>query len=398
MNHAMDGMLIFLVLFKLVVSLVLAVFNFRVNRNTIYLSGVLVVIALFGLLHYSLFASDSPTMLVFMGIYSIPTYYLVGPFLYFYFRSTLLDNSKIYRSDYLHYLPFLIALINVFPSFLHPWKETLELANQILADPNYLKTLNLGWIYPSTFNMIGRPICMLIYIGLIFKMYREHSNELYRNALPDSHRILMKKWLILLLIVVTFAALSYLAGALVFMNTPHVPKQTVMHSPLTLIVMISFLMIPLLIVIFPQVLYGIPIVKKKRKSFDHFLNASEIYKYVNKSDDPLREDALRILDSIHEEKWYLDPEFNVDILASKLDLPKHHIYYCFNYIIKSKFTTLRSQLRIEYAKNLLKSEEELDIELIALQSGYSSVQSFNRAFVEDEGLNVFEYISKIKRK
>ncbi len=394
----MDGMLIFLVLFKLVVSLVLAVFNFRVNRNTIYLSGVLVVIALFGLLHYSIFASNSPTMLIFMGVYSIPTYYLVGPFLYFYFRSTLLDNSKIYPIDYLHYLPFFIALINVFPSFLRPWSEALELANAILADPNYLKNLNLGWLYPSNFNMIGRPIVMLVYIIIIIKMYREHSNELYRNALPDSHRILMKKWLILLLTVVTFAALSYLAGALVFMNTPNVPKQTVMHSPLTLIVMIAFLMIPLLIVIFPQVLYGIPIVKKKRKSFDHFLNAAEIYKYVHKSDDPLKEDAIRILDSIHDEKWYLDPEFNVDMLASKLDLPKHHIYYCFNYIIKSKFTSLRSQLRIEYAKSLLKNDKEMDLDLVAQQSGYSSVQSLNRAFVEEEGINVYDYVTKIKKR
>lgn len=391
-------MLIFLVLFKLVVSLVLAVFNFRVNRNTIYLSGVLVVIALFGLLHYSIFANDSPTMVIFMGVYSLPAYYLIGPFLYFYFRTTLLDSSRIYPIDYLHYLPFLIALINVFPSFLRPWNEALDLANQILADPNYIKTLNLGWIYPSNFNMIGRPICMLIYIVLIIKMYREHSSELYRNALPDSHRILMKKWLMLLLTVVSFAALSYLAGALVFMNTPHMPKQMVMHSPLTLLVLICFLMIPLLIVIFPQVLYGIPMVKKKRKSFDHFLNAAEIYKYVNKSDDPLKEDALRILDSIHEEKWYLDPEFNVDILASKLELPKHHIYYCFNYIIKSKFTSLRSQLRIEYAKNLLNSSEEMDVEFVAQQSGYSSVQSFNRAFVEEEGINIYEYINKIKKK
>ena len=104
------------------------------------------------------------------------------------------------------------------------------------------------------------------------------------------------------------------------------------------------------------------------------------------------------MDSIHEEKWYLDPEFNVDILASKLELPKHHIYYCFNYIIKSKFTSLRSQLRIEYAKNLLSSNQEMDLELVAQQSGYSSVQSFNRAFVEEEGINIYEYVIKIKKR
>ncbi|WP_205749456.1 AraC family transcriptional regulator [Aquirufa rosea] len=379
------------------VSLVLAVFNFRVNRNTIYLSGVLIIIALFGLLHYSLFANNSPTMLVFMGVYNIPTYYLIGPFLYFYFRGTILDNSKIQKSDLVHFIPFLIAFINIFPSYLKPWDESLELANRILADPNYLKSLNLGWLYPSNFNMIGRPIFMILYVILIIRLYREHSGELYRNALPDSHRQLMRKWLVLLLIVVSFAALSYLLGALVFINTPNIPKETVLHSPLTLIVMLFFLMIPLLIVIFPQVLYGIPIVKKKRKSFDHYLNAGEIYKYVNKSDDPLKEDAIRILDSIHNEKWYLDPEFNVDILSVKLELPKHHIYYCFNYIIKSKFTALRSQLRIEYAKNLLKNEEDISLETVAVQSGYSSLQSLNRAFVEEEGISVYEYLLKLKR-
>jgi len=50
------------------------------------------------------------------------------------------------------------------------------------------------------------------------------------------------------------------------------------------------------------------------------------------------------------EKPFVDPKFSLDDLAKQLDVPKHHLYYCLNSVLDIKFTTLRKQIRVEYAK------------------------------------------------
>ena len=84
----------------------------------------------------------------------------------------------------------------------------------------------------------------------------------------------------------------------------------------------------------------------------------------------------------------------MDDLAKQLDVPKHHIYYCFKSILDTKFTTLRSQLRVEYAKELLLNGElgKMSMEGIWSKTGFSSRTNFFVTFKEISGLTPLEYI------
>ncbi|MCZ2479130.1 helix-turn-helix transcriptional regulator [Aquirufa nivalisilvae] len=394
-------MLIYIVAFKLIISLVLAVFNFRVNKNTIYLTGFLVTIALSGLLHYFAFMGDNASLMAVFNYHITPTYYLFGPFLFFYVRGTLTDRNKLSRRDYFHFIPAVISFLSIVPFYFKNWDYKLIVARKIIDNPEVLKVWNEGVLYPSYFNVIGRPMFFMIYLIATIALFLRYNRSLAKYGPVSAQKTLIKRWLVWLISLSTLACASYFAGAIMFIFSDVVNKELVNSSPLGYLTGVFFLTIPLLILAFPPILYGIPIHKKgKRKNFEHKVDASDVYSFVGKSDDPFQQDAKYILDNIHEEKWYLDPEFNVDFLALKLDIPKHHIYYCFNYIIKSKFTKLRAQLRISHAKRLLEEKKsqnlsQEDMESIALTSGFGTLYRFISAFQEEEGTTPMEYVKKL---
>ena len=68
----------------------------------------------------------------------------------------------------------------------------------------------------------------------------------------------------------------------------------------------------------------------------------------------------------------------MDDLAREFDIPRHHLYYCMNKVIKLKFTELKKKLRIEHAKKMLQDGKykTLSIEGIGSQSGFPHVQTF----------------------
>lgn len=94
------------------------------------------------------------------------------------------------------------------------------------------------------------------------------------------------------------------------------------------------------------------------------------------------------------ERPFIDPNFSLDDLAKQLDVPKHHLYYCLNSVLDIKFTTLRTQLRVEYAKELLLSDslKRVSMEGIWPKTGFSSRTNFFVTFKEVTGYTPIEFI------
>jgi transcriptional regulator GlxA family with amidase domain len=152
----------------------------------------------------------------------------------------------------------------------------------------------------------------------------------------------------------------------------------------------------------PELLYGIPKVNRKKielfKSGNNYLTKRikvTIEKPFTKEENPeMNELANLILNYLITEKPFVDSKFSLDDLAKQLDVPKHHIYYCFKSILNTKFTTLRSQLRVEFAKELLISGqlEQLSMEGIWSKTGFSSRTNFFVTFKEITGLTPLEFV------
>jgi AraC-like DNA-binding protein len=176
------------------------------------------------------------------------------------------------------------------------------------------------------------------------------------------------------------------------------------------------LVIPLSLLIFPQILYGIPalLIHAQKNSIIETVDLKEstnipveqIEIYVDHDEDlseikieeGLQESAKAVMDYLIQEKPYLDKDFTMDKLAQALNLPRHHVYFCMNKVLKVKFPELRKQLRIQYAKELLEQGKNdiLTIEGIGNQAGFSSRSNFFSAFKSEVGCTPSEYLERVK--
>jgi YesN/AraC family two-component response regulator len=72
--------------------------------------------------------------------------------------------------------------------------------------------------------------------------------------------------------------------------------------------------------------------------------------------------------------------------------------YCFNAILKTKFTTLKKELRVEIAKKEIMNGKLLShsMEGVWIKSGFSSKTSFFVSFKEVTGMTPLEYLKSLE--
>lgn len=100
----------------------------------------------------------------------------------------------------------------------------------------------------------------------------------------------------------------------------------------------------------------------------------------------------RLKDIIESQKLYLDPDFDRS-KAEKLvpSLTARFISTSFNKQEGMSFPRYINNLRLDYSLRLLRQRNELSIEGVALESGFSSRQTFHRLFIERFTITPSEY-------
>lgn len=384
-------MILYVSLFSIITSAIIAIYNWRINPNALLLTGVFGIFSTYGLTHYfTVYHQDVFWTAIFYGNLS-PLWYLPGAMLYLYTRNTLTDKSLFSsKKDYLHLLPFLIQAINIAPYLFSTFDYKLEVARLLNADINYVRTLGSGFLITPSISFVTRPSLVIIYaIASLFLLNKYHRKERNNQETSKQYK-LVYNWLLTLSLVSLIVAVNFLLMTLELYDAP-VNRVIIESEPTYNISGIAYALLPLiLIVFFPQVLYGIPLVVSPKK-------AAKITIPVADSADPLAETAQIIVDYIKNEKPYLYPEFDIEDISEKLDIPKHHIIYCFTMILQKKFTAYRAFVRIEHAKELLNAgtADTLSIDGIGAQSGFSSRSGFYATFKAETGMTPSQYLEKL---
>ena len=182
------------------------------------------------------------------------------------------------------------------------------------------------------------------------------------------------------------------------MNERMHTRSEINEMSLNYISAFSFFLIPVIILFFPVVLYGLPIVDRDKIAL--YIPKNKIARKTNleqsdKFENLEMEELTQAMQNyLKTEKPFVDPKFSLDDLAKQLDVPKHHLYYCLNSILNIKFTTLRTQMRVEYAKELLLNGnlESVSMEGIWTKTGFSSRTNFFVTFKEVTGYTPLEFI------
>ena len=268
--------------------------------------------------------------------YNLP--YLIGPLLYLYIKARKENEFK--KKDLLHFTPFAISLLGV-----------------ALA-----KFFWFYILYPPLFVGMALQIILLCLYGYA------------------SHRLGNSELRPFIVMVVVSEGIVAITLALMQKYHPNFPDVRMLFIVLTgLIYWISYKTIskPDLFI----EMESSPIVK---------IGFSKNPKYAHSS---LKEsDAIRIEEGLYsamvKDKLYLDSELTIDTLATKLATSRHHLSQVLNERIKKTYGDYITDLRLEESCKRLsdRSNFRFTIAAIALDSGFSSVSSFNDVFKKRYGV------------
>ncbi|MHA8080288.1 helix-turn-helix domain-containing protein [Aquirufa regiilacus] len=391
-------MFLFNSLLSLFISIILVFYNWKENKNTIYLGGFLFLISIYSLTHYfSVFGQSAFWLAIFYGNFS-PFMLLAGPLLYFYVRGIIRDTYILKPSDFLHFVPAVIVFIGNIPYYLTPFDTKLLLAKRILDDMNQLKFVGVNFIFPISVNYIMRVTSLLVYTLISYYRIWKYR-PLLKKSIPTQQYLLTYRWLNMFFITLIILLIAFAMITADFIEKT--PKET--YSALNLVHNlggIMFLLLSVSLLVFPQILYGFPVYQEVsalgKSKITSSVPVAEPLDDFDEDDNPFLELRDQINAYLAEEKPYLNPDFSIGDLAAALKAPQHHISYCLRVLFKQSFPKLKTSLRIQYAQQLMNSAEfeHLSIEGIGQMAGFSSRSSFYSAFQSEMGCSPGEYLER----
>lgn len=385
----------FFALLNFYLAIIILIFNVKINKNAIYLAGFLFCLTIFGLLHNFTFDEDSPFLLAIFRGHFLAFNYAMGPLLYFYVRGTILDQTILKKTDYIHFIPSLVSIITLIPYFFSPFSFKLEMARLIIENPQNSFYDTKYWFFPQNYHFYLRGISNAVYaIASLVLLLNSRKYIQFKNV-PKPQKTLIFRWLFTLTILAVFIFTSYIPLSLYLIKLKDFPFQIseFTYNIVDRISGYSYCVIPLSVLVLPQILYGLPTAKGKKVEVEKdFLE--DTFTFLD--EDPFVEVSKSVLEYLKNNKPYLDPEFNIDILSEQLNIPKHHLYYCFSNIIKIKFSKIRNKLRVQHAKNMLLEgkSQTLKLEAIGFESGFPSRSHFFATFKEETGFTPSEFLEQ----
>jgi AraC-like DNA-binding protein len=216
------------------------------------------------------------------------------------------------------------------------------------------------------------------------------------------------RFLIYLLVVCLVTEIAFFIMVLTFFWDRSLAATDVGSHPLILLSALGVVSIPFLMQVHPMVLYGAPrlTVADAEPLKGKIKNKVEVkveeVEDTNAADVEIRFQKLtdEILLIMEEEQLYLQPDFSLEDLAEQMDVPKHHLYYCFSHFLKTKFTRLRTGYRVAHACRLIETgaTREKTLEAIGLESGFGNRITFASSFREVKGVSPREYVNVVSAR
>jgi AraC-like DNA-binding protein len=104
-----------------------------------------------------------------------------------------------------------------------------------------------------------------------------------------------------------------------------------------------------------------------------------------------------ILERFESQKLYLDPTLSIQSLGESMNRNPRYISKAIKEVGNTNFSTLVNRFRINEARRLLASSQDIPVNDVMLQSGFGSKQSFHRNFKMATGFTPAEYLERAKK-
>jgi AraC-like DNA-binding protein len=232
----------------------------------------------------------------------------------------------------------------------------------------------------------------------MYLIWKRFSTTNFDRNIPKQQLLISFRWLIVLVVSLFFIVVEFL---IITYNSLHIkPSVGLINSyPLYILSGVVYCFMSFSLLLFPTILYGIPkrvaVAKEGIKKINKPTPIPPIEEPVNVEEDPFFDLSENIKKYLEKERPFLNADFNISDIALALQVPQNHVSYCINTIMGTKFSTLKSDLRINYVTDLFSGnlKESYTIEGIAQQSGFKTRANFYSVFKEKTGMTPTEFIA-----
>ena len=382
-------------------SILLLTYNKGYKSANIYLGLFLFSFNIIALTHYFYAYNNSKELIAF--VWSVPLNglaYSIGPLAFLYVRSILTDSSFFTKQDWVHFILFALIFFGRLPSNFESWETKLVLADEFIHDSwrnfSYSK---LNVLLPVRINYLLKGLHFLLYLLAIwYLILTTKFKKSSKNEYPKQVKI-VSNWLFIFAVIVSFLGFLFSRIILNFLDAEDRITLQNEGNILFSLVFVGFLIFIIGLVLYPQILYGLPL---DRTSLIINANESSVpekekIETISFDEDYIEKIRLLLLNWI-EQKKYLDAESTTSSLSKDIDLPNHHVTYFFNHVNDEKYIEWRNRKRIEYAMSLINSKNGYNktIENLGKESGFKSYSAFIHSFKKITGKLPKDYIRDLK--
>jgi len=324
----------------------------------------------------------------FMFYFQWNHWYAYGPLLWFYFRSVTNRNFHFQKKHWLHFIPAFWVILHSLAVFgfdvvYQHWMIGSDFpAFHGTRDP--LTDVNLG-IYGFFKNDLG-PLIVLVYFGYTLWKYRDYRRYIFENF-SDTEGMefqWLRNFLIAFLAAQIISLLFIIVYALSIEQLSYIDHWYSYFAWGAIVYYVSIGG------------YGahprldLPIEFEKKKE-EPTIEINEPEKLENK----LGEQLSAIMKT---EKLYLNADLTLSELAKRMRTSPSNSSKSINQFYEKNFNDFVNAYRVEEVKIKLMKPEVSHLSLlgIALECGFKSKATFNRAFKKHSGSSPSEYLKSQK--
>ena len=316
----------------------------------------------------SLLAIEFLTCGIDYAVFSQPllssSFLLFNPALFIYISALTKSNFQLRYFHLLHLLPFI-----GFELYAYIVSEPLALENFFVRDHQLPFRVTFG---------IANVLSWLIYHPLSLRLVHRHRMHL-RNEESTIESNESLGWILFIAIFyVIYCIIAILIAVFIFTGninplSPHFFNYATM---LCMVYIMSF--------------YGL----RQQQLPVRLLNQQSVtaYQHSTMSNDTKQKIAKQLTEYFEDKKPWLNPDFNMDALASAMNIPKYQITEVLNTQLGRNFFQFVNHYRVEAVRNMLTDpRNNYSIEAIGYECGFASKSAFYTVFKKITRMTPVEY-------
>ena len=388
-------------LFGIFTSFILLYYLSSLNRSNIFLALFFLCCNLVVMVYYGLHFTKDLFWEGVSFVHWLPLSYLLGPLLFFYVKTTLSDNNKLEKWDWLHLLPAVFIIINCLPFTTLPFDQKAQIAHEIVnVTENYALDFNF---VSFEFILYSRSIHLLCYaVFSIGFFYARSKKMIQENNSRSSNHSIISRWIYLLCLMQIIIAVNSIGH----MSTLYGVQFSIFGIPSTKIFTEKyyfeicgggFFLQNLFLFLFPKILYG-NVSYRIEEGNNNIIEDLKSNLPKKQKENATIQDIELIIKAYLNDLPFTQKEFSLSQMSFDLKIPERFLSNYFNKELEITFSEWRKNLRIDHVCRLIEVGEakNLTIEAIATNAGFASRSKFIDAFKERKGVTPSAFIKSIK--